>query len=266
VQVPSIEEPTLQAICNVLADTYAGLTGSEIAKLLRGQGIADPEPNATKRDRLFQALSERQRRDGCGNQVIAFINAAMNPVRYATDIELFESRRGDLNEVLRFAGYNIGTDGKVARVNVATTLTEAQSRARTLEIKLRSREVHPDVLRFCKAEFLQDNYFHAVLEATKSVADKLRTLSGCSEDGAALVDCALGGDQPRVAINARATPSQLSEHRGFAGLLKGMFSVFRNPTAHEPKVTWSVSEQDALDLLSLASYLHRRLDAAVRIS
>ncbi len=41
-----------------------------------------------------------------------------------------------------------------------------------------------------------------------------------------------------------------------------LFQAFRNPTGHAPKITWVMSEQDALDLLSLVSYLHRRLDAA----
>jgi len=57
---------------------------------------------------------------------------------------------------------------------------------------------------------------------------------------------------------------QWSEHRGLMNIMKGVFSAFRNPTAHEPKVSWHVTEQDALDLLTLASLLHRRLDAAVR--
>jgi Protein of unknown function (Hypoth_ymh) len=43
--------------------------------------------------------------------------------------------------------------------------------------ELARHDVHPDVLRFCRAELMQQNYFHAVLEAAKSVADKLRTLA-----------------------------------------------------------------------------------------
>ena len=46
--------------------------------------------------------------------------------------------------------------------------------------------------------------------------------------------------------------------------MKGMFGAFRNVTAHAPKVSWPVTEQDALDMLTIASFLHRRLDAAAR--
>ena len=51
--------------------------------------------------------------------------------------------------------------------------------------------VHADVLRFCRAELVADNYFHAVLEVTKSIADELRAKSGLTDDGAKLVDAAL---------------------------------------------------------------------------
>jgi hypothetical protein len=44
-----------------------------------------------------------------------------------------------------------------------------------------------------------------------------------------------------------------------------MFGTFRNVTAHAPKITWSIKEEDALDLLSMLSYFHRRLDAAAQV-
>lgn len=46
-------------------------------------------------------------------------------------------------------------------------------------------------------------------------------------------------------------------------LLKGLFGMFRNTTAHAPKITWRIEEQDALDILSLISLVHRRLDNAI---
>jgi uncharacterized protein (TIGR02391 family) len=46
-------------------------------------------------------------------------------------------------------------------------------------------------------------------------------------------------------------------------LMKGLAGAFRNPTAHEAKITWPISEQEALDILAFVSMLHRRLDTAV---
>jgi len=42
-----------------------------------------------------------------------------------------------------------------------------------------------------------------------------------------------------------------------------VFSAFRNPGAHQPKLAWHVAEADALDLLCTLSLVHRRLDKAV---
>jgi uncharacterized protein (TIGR02391 family) len=50
--------------------------------------------------------------------------------------------------------------------------------------------------------------------------------------------------------------------KGLATLVKGLFSTFRNPTAHAPRVVSATTCADALDMLTLASMLHRRLDDA----
>jgi hypothetical protein len=71
--IPSFELSVLERICEVLADTSTGLTGSEIGKLLSRLGIADPMPTMTKRVRLFEALRQRQERDRCSNLAAAFI-------------------------------------------------------------------------------------------------------------------------------------------------------------------------------------------------
>src|SRR3546814_934169 len=122
-------------------------------------------------------------------------------------------------------------------LEAAQTLPEAQRRARELRADLEGRGVHADVLKFCRAELLADDYFHAVQEAVKSVADKMRSRTGLTDDGASLVDRALGGEPPLLAINARTTGSQRSEQSGFANLVRGAFGMFRNPTAHEPRIS-----------------------------
>jgi uncharacterized protein (TIGR02391 family) len=83
------------------------------------------------------------------------------------------------------------------------------------------------------------------------------------EDGPKLVESVLEGSDPLIRLNARVTQSQRDEQRGVALLMKGMFAAFRNPAAHEPRLVWSMSEQDALDVLGTLSMVHRRLDGAV---
>ena len=67
---------------------------------------------------------------------------------------------------------------------------------------------------------------------------------------------------PQVRFNALATEWERSEQTGIATLMKGLFSTFRNPAAHAPRVAWATSRSDAPDMLTLASMLHRRLDKA----
>ena len=265
--VSSFNEAHLEGICKILADTNTGLKGAEVGMILAQLGIEDGDPTGTKWKRLFLALCTRQRQDGCGNNVVRFLYTAMDPVRYTKEPDVFEQRRTVLNEVLIFSGYCLEKNGKLRRQQAAATLDEAQERANRLKAELRRRGAHPDVLAFCKAELIQKNYFHAVFEATKSVADKIRSMSGLTGDGAALVDQAFGLGQagmPFLALNRLQTETERDEQKGLMNLIKGMFGAFRNVTAHAPKISWTVTEQDALDLLTIASLIHRRLDSAVR--
>ena len=82
--------------------------------------------------------------------------------------------RANLNRALAFAGLAVHESGELKSVDKAATLSELQRRAADLRADLASRGVHPDVLRFCREELVADNYFHAVLEAVKSIADKIR--------------------------------------------------------------------------------------------
>jgi uncharacterized protein (TIGR02391 family) len=258
----------LEAIARILADTDSGLTGSQIGYLLQDCKIPDVTPEMTKWKRLFNAFVECQNHRHLGNHVLMFINRAMNPVTYTASPELFASRQAQLNSVLAFCGMAVGDDGKVRHAAQATDLEDAIARADRLHATLATRKVHIDVLEFCRAELLQKNYFHAVFEAMKSIAAKIRSLSGLTSDGAELVQQAFGmpsGKSPVLAINALSTETDRGEQRGFANLLIGLFGTIRNPTAHNPKIEWDMSEQDALDILTTASLIHRKLDKARRM-
>jgi uncharacterized protein (TIGR02391 family) len=263
--LPKFDLGLLQSISDILGDTQKGFTGSEIGRLLGECGITDLLPQYTKRYRIFEALKEKQLADGCGNNVGAFLQHSMNPVRHHDAQEWFEDTRNKLNHVLAFGGYQLGEDGKLVQAEKAKTLTEAQAKASKLKEHLLARKVHPDVLRFCREELLVDNYVHAVFEATKSVAEKIRQMTGLTSDGATLVDEAFTFKSciPHLAFNTLQSDSEQSEQKGFMNLLKGLFGTFRNTTAHVPKITWNIEEQDALDILSLVSLIHRRLDTAV---
>jgi uncharacterized protein (TIGR02391 family) len=259
--VAFFSQDQLEAIAGALGNTTDGLTGPEIQHLLASSKMNDPGP-ITKRIRIYNAFVESQNTKQNRTHVLEFIRLAMKPARYSRAPERFEPMRAQLNQALAFAGLVVDEAGNLTAIEAAQTLPEAQRRARELRTDLEGRGVHPDVLKFCRAELLADNYFHAVQEAVKSVAEKMRTRTGLSDDGATLVDRALSGDLPLLAINPRNTASERSEQSGFANLVRGTFGMFRNPTAHEARIHWTMSKEDAEDLLTIVSLIHRRLDKA----
>ena len=264
--VPPFPAERLEAISKVLGDTDTGLTGSEINLLLNNCQIPNPTPDMTKWKRRYNALVEFQNQHQVGNHVIVFIKRAMDPAKYTAKPVEFRSRRDQLNSVLAFSGLTVGEDGQVRRIDAAKTIDQALERANRLHAALIQRSVHTDVLDFCKAELLQENYFHAVFEAMKSITAKIRTLAGVTGDGCDLVHDAFGqkfGD-PILAINPFGTETQRGEQNGFMNLLKGLYGTIRNPLAHDPKVEWDMTEQDALDILTMISLVHRKLDVAYR--
>jgi len=266
-RIPLFNEANLEQACNVLGDTSTGLTGSEIGRYLRECGIADANPAMTKRIRLYDALVARQRADGCSNNVCAFIQRVMNPVLHVQSPDYFKKKQAELNRVLSFEGLRLTDEGRLELCKQARTIPEAEAAASQLRRRLIERGVHPDVLEFCRAELVEGNYFHAVLEAAKSVAQKIRDKTGLASDGGELVDDAFGIGKrahPVLAFNTLSTEPEQSEHKGLTNLMKGFFGTFRNPTAHAPRIVWRITEQDALDMMTVASLLHRRLDEAVK--
>jgi uncharacterized protein (TIGR02391 family) len=259
---PPFSQGQLERLAQALGHTTEGLTGPEVAHTLQKARIPDVDPSNTKWKRLYNAFVTRQNQTQTGICVVNFIHHALEPARYVGKADVFEQRREEVNTVLAFHGLQFTAEGKFARVQRAKNLTDAEQRASELRRKLRERDVHPDVLTFCRAELLEDNYFHAVLEAMKSIDAKIKNLTALDLDGAGLYDAALGGSAPLLRINSLSNKSQRSEQSGFLNLLKGLYGTFRNPVAHEPRIEWQMVEQDALDLLAIAGYVHRRLAGA----
>jgi uncharacterized protein (TIGR02391 family) len=255
----------LEAACRVLADTERGLTGSEIGHLIQDCKIEDVAPGMSKWKRLFNALAKAQNKYQVGNHLIMFVNRALDPVGYARDKEKFEWRRSELNVVLSFSGFSVREDGKVIRTPKETTLKGARARAGALRATLEDRGAHAEVFKYCRAELLEENYFHAVLEGIKGVAQRIRDMSSLTSDGAELVNTAFSVKSPILTINSLVTETEQSEQKGFSNILVGLFGAVRNPTAHAPKLSWPMTEQDALDIFALLSFVHRKLDNSKKV-
>lgn len=274
-----IHEMKLQAICDILAETQEGLTGSEISQLLEQCSIQDLEtpqrgvPNNAfimrpkKSKRLYIALSNQQKRDNSSSVIYFFIKAVMDPARYIDNQSLYDSRLSKLNVALSFTGMKLTEANEFIQVKESETLSDAQKLATNFKTKLEQRHIHPTILLYCTPELVINNYFHSVFEASKSVAEVIRQKSGLSSDGVELVEEAFGIGKkgyPILAINSVESETEKSEQRGFKNLVMGIMGMFRNTAAHKPKISWPMSEQDALDIMSMISLIHRKLDDAVK--
>ncbi|KAA8485589.1 uncharacterized protein (TIGR02391 family) [Arcticibacter tournemirensis] len=258
---PMISAVHLESICELIADTSEGLTGSEITKILADCSLIDHTPTGlNKRSRLYNAFVLFQNNNQCSNGILKFLSQAMNPARYFNKDEIFQYRLNELNKRLSFIGLEITKEAKYRQVAAATTLTEAQERASHYKQKLELRNVHLEVFKYCNEELVKENYFHSVFEAVKSIAQRLRNLTGVHADGNPLADVVFSTTNPLLRINPLQTDTERSEHLGLSNTIKGLFGLIRNPTAHTPKIKFVITESEALDIMTIVSFVHKKLD------
>ena len=163
-RVDSIPEGQIERLAKVLGECGSG---TDITRVLQNQGLADSSGESTKWRRLYWVFLNVQREDRCANRVLSFVESFLTPSRFVGRQAIFEQHRGELNAVLVFSGLELGEDGRFREREAARTLSEAERRVKTIRTKFQGRILHPEVLKYCKAELMQDNYFHAVFEATK---------------------------------------------------------------------------------------------------
>ena len=252
---------SIENIARIIGELY---TGPELTRILASVG-GMPDPlgeGQTKWKRLAASMQEKQFSQRDGRPILAVITAAMKPDMVWDRQAKAVVARDELTQVLSLSGYRVLDDGRIGRAKTATTASEASARSERLRKLLEARNAHPEVIRHCREELLRKDHYEAVFEAVKGLGARLREKSGLDEDGRPLVQAALRGRQPRVLLTDCSTVTERNEQEGIALLAEGVFAAFRNPAAHEPRLVWAVSEQDALDVLGTLSMIHRRLDGA----
>lgn len=260
-QIPPFPAGTVEGVAKVIGELYSG---SELTRVLAEVPLKnDPGEGNTKWRRIAHAVSTYQVKTGTGNALVGLVVIAMSPHRTLDRKSRADEARDELNQILSLTGLRVLDDGRIARAKQAKTDTEALARSGRLQTVLAQRGAHAQVLAYCRPELVRDDYYEAVFEAIKGLGSRLREMTGIDADGHKLVDAALQGQLPRVRLNHGATESQRNEQAGVANLAKGLFSAFRNRAAHEPRVRWTMSEQDAMDVLGTLSLIHRRLDGAL---
>ncbi len=255
----SFDQNTLRSLADIIAGI---LSHKQISEQFQNAAIIDTGEGTNKPDRLYFSLKTRQKQDNCGNNVLSFILRIINPKRYNDEAE-FEKHRTSINEKLLYEGIEIDKAGQAKSVDKAKTISEAKRRSLKIKERVHGIGIHPDILPFCESEWLNENYFHAILEITKSVAERLRQKSGYKSDGSDLVDDCFGlgkEKNPMLAFNTLQTESEQSEHKGFLNFIKGFFGIYRNPKAHDPKLLEDTQLTEMTEVLVVATIIQNKLD------
>jgi uncharacterized protein (TIGR02391 family) len=179
--------------------------------------------------------------------------------------EQFDWRRNGLNVVLAFSGFYIREDGQVIRATQETTLAGAKARAGRLKATLEARGTHPEIFKYCRAELLEENYFQLSSRRQKVWPNAFAISPGLTLMARNLSPARSPVKSPIVAFNSLQSETERSEQKGIANLMTVLFGAIRNPTAHAPKIAWTMPEEDAIDVFALVSFLHRKLDNVVKL-
>lgn len=124
--------------------------------------------------------------------------------------------------------------------------------------------LHP-LVRQASDRYIESNHMGAaILEAFKAVNLRVKEMAGLDADGTDLIGKAFGSPSPRLLLANQSTQTGRDIQIGFQHLFRGAVAGIRNPNAHE--LFTPLDDNEALEQLTLASLLMRRLDSAAVVS
>jgi len=266
-----IEDAKLEALANKLG-TLPELTHTNIDKYLVECSIQDIStksksvglgyiPVDSKSKRIYKCFINEVHRTNNDLKIVSFIERALDPSRFA-DSKRYDDVLNDINSVLLFMGCEINKSGKVKIVKKATTIDEVQERINALENEAKKRNVHLEVLKYCKREYLDKDYFHAQFEASKGLFQRIRDLTNQNVDGTKLINGVFSTDEPMLILpNLKLTErTDKDEFLGYKHLFEYVVNAVRNPEGHTPRILASEELGECLDNFVIISRCHRFLD------
>ena len=136
-------------------------------------------------------------------------------------------------------GVEIDSRGNFVEVKKAETISEVQHRTRELKKRLMNYNAHPYVIKCCREELLEENYFHAVLEASKSLLDHIREISAFRRTEPNWLIW-LWVVKNQLSPESLRTQSEQNQQNGLREMINGVVHMVRNVTAHELKIRWAI--------------------------
>ena len=269
----NLNQQQLEALCGVLGHTNDGFTKKELSSLLIKSNIVLVDDGSfnngyvyktglNKKEWLYNCLVNEINMSHSMEKVYAFLEIALDPVSFTDDSkrEKYRCILEKTNKVLLLVGLTVTPEGKLQEVVAAKTLDEVDRRVNSLQKQLYNRAIHREVQKYCIADYLRKDYYDAVFEAAKGLAERVRDITGLKTDGGKLFDTAFSTNDPYLFFNSMQTDSERSEFIGLKELLASIFHLVRNKAAHTPKINWKIEEAKALDVLTRISVAHKYLD------
>jgi len=110
-------------------------------------------------------------------------------------------------------------------------------------------------------KLFRDGHAAAVFEAARALNNRVKAMSGLATDGAGMMGDAFNDKKPSLVVADLSTQTGKDEQSGYRFLFMGSQQASRNPAAHEP--FGQMDDDEAFELLGLASHLMRKLDAVI---
>jgi uncharacterized protein (TIGR02391 family) len=257
--VPNFHLSALEAIAKIIGERY---TGSEITAFFRKAGFPQiSHDGSTKWRFTFAALEHVQKATNGNINIAKIIETLCNPQEFFGRPEEYTRIVDEIDEIMGF--YGLCVDPKTGKLLVSEKAKAELRERESAEAKaLDSRLLHREVIKHGRELFVRGRHFHAVFECCKAFDRLVASKSLINEHGDKLMGIALSLSGP-LKLNTQRTQSEVNEQEGIMHLCKGLMRAIRNPEAHEPELDWPINQQDALDILSLISFLYRKIESAV---
>lgn len=249
----------LERIAKIIGDRYSG---SEITNFFRKAGFPQICHDGTTKWRFVYSTLEQIQSNPYGPyQIAKIIQQLCSPEEYFGNAEGHRQMVNEVKEILSFYGLAVNVkDGKIVVDNKADAVLRSRE---SEEAKLfDSRGLHSEVKKHARLLFLEGHHFHAVFECCKAFDKYVREKSKLDKHGADLMSAALSL-KGSLKLNSQRTETERNEQEGLMHLCMGLMRAIRNPESHEPELDWPITREDALDILSLISFLYRQVDKTV---
>ncbi|WP_418498616.1 TIGR02391 family protein [Flagellimonas sp.] len=131
------------------------------------------------------------------------------------------------------------------------------------------RHLDDNIKSVSKSDYERGDYIRAAQEGVKLYEKKVKEKSYLDKIGVDLMGKSFGPDTEPLKVSNNITDTDKNIESGQKHMSMGLMAGFRNPSMHEPKdhiYPAIYNDADCLDLLSMMSYLFKKLENARNIN